>query len=88
MSLTKSHNVGDRGSTAFCQWRVIAKLACSQIQTQELHPPQTEQKRLRKGARLLSGQKLSCSDSASFPHAPSPPPLPVPKVRGGTQNPG
>lgn len=50
-SLTKSLNVRERGSTAFCQWRIIAKLPCSQIQTQELHPLQREQKRLRKRVR-------------------------------------
>lgn len=77
MPHAESLNVGVRGSMVFWQRRVIAKLSRSQTQMQELRPPQIEQKRLRKGVRLLSWQKLGCSDPASFPHVPSPTPAPA-----------
>lgn len=58
-----------RGTAAFCQQRTTTKLTCSQIQMQWLCPQKNRKslQGLAEGRRLLSGQKPSCSDSASFP---------------------
>lgn len=84
MPHTECLNVGVRGSTVFWQCRVIAKLPCSQTHTQQLCPPQIEQKMLRKGVRDCWVDRNWAALIQPLFHMPHPPPLPLPKVRGTT----